>query len=169
MLLAQKLLLEDLWPLITIPSHSSNPTNIYHWRRPLMNSHQVWSLTSTPYHMSHDCCHSSIQIASSNSRIFSSVFEPVYHILGLPSFRWSLRVPGNPKKIPFKGGGALEIAILTENWAKIWFSPNFGLRGPNYLRSTFLNYILDDIFRDTPLDHIWHNQRNTQIGPNMAK
>ena len=30
-------------------------------------------------------------------------------------------------------------AILTKNWAKIWFGPNFGLGGPNNLRSMCLN------------------------------
>ena len=32
---------------------------------------------------------------------------------------------------------------------------NFLLEGPIDLRTMCLNYILQDIFRDTPLDHIW--------------
>ena len=56
-----------------------------------------------------------------------------------------------------------------KEWGQNLIIPNFGLGGPNYLRSTRPKYILDNLFMDTPLDHIWHNQPNTQIGPNMAK
>ena len=59
--------------------------------------------------------------------------------------------------------------MLTKNWAKIWFSPNFGHGGPNNLRATSSKYVVDNLFRDTPLNHIWNNQPNTRIGPNMAK
>ena len=42
--------------------------------------------------------------------------------------------------------------------------------GPNDLRATRLNCILQDLFRDTPLDHIWGAQIRAQIcqiWPNM--
>ena len=35
------------------------------------------------------------------------------------------------------------------------FGHNFSLEGPIDLRPTGLNCILQDLFRDTPLDHIW--------------
>ena len=40
--------------------------------------------------------------------------------------------------------------------SKIKFGPYFWLEGPTDTRSTPLNCILQDLFRDTPLDHIWH-------------
>ena len=53
---------------------------------------------------------------------------------------------------------------------KIWFSHNFWLEGPIDLRRTRLNCIMQDLFRDTPLDHIWGAQIRAQIcqiWPNM--
>ena len=41
---------------------------------------------------------------------------------------------------------------------KIWFGHNFQLEDPIDLRPTHLNCILQDLFRDTPLDHDWHAQ-----------
>ena len=38
--------------------------------------------------------------------------------------------------------------------SKIWFGHNFWLEGPIDLRPTRLNSILQDLFRDTVLDHI---------------
>ena len=32
-----------------------------------------------------------------------------------------------------------------------------------------VNVSFNDLFRDTPLDHIWQGQQNTQIQPNAAK
>ena len=40
-------------------------------------------------------------------------------------------------------------------WWKSGFGHNFWLEGPIDLRTTHLNYILQDLFRDTPFDHIW--------------
>ena len=50
------------------------------------------------------------------------------------------------------------------------FVHNFWLEGPIDLRPTRLNCILQDLFRDTPLDHIWGAQIRAQIcqiWPNM--
>ena len=41
---------------------------------------------------------------------------------------------------------------------KIGFGHNFWLEGPIDLRTTRLNYILQDLFRDTPLNQIWSAQ-----------
>ena len=49
------------------------------------------------------------------------------------------------------------------NRPKIWFGHNFWLEGPIDLRPTRLNCILQDLFRDTPLDHIWRTEIRTQI------
>ena len=38
------------------------------------------------------------------------------------------------------------------------FGHNFWLEGPIGLRSMRLNGILQDLLRDTPLDHIWRTQ-----------
>ena len=44
-------------------------------------------------------------------------------------------------------------------WAKLGCMPNFKfINGPIDLRTTRLNYILQDLFRDTPLDQIWSAQ-----------
>ena len=42
--------------------------------------------------------------------------------------------------------------------AKMRFGHNFWLEGPIYLRPTRQNCILQDLFRDTRLDHIWRTQ-----------
>ena len=50
------------------------------------------------------------------------------------------------------------------------FGHNFWLGGPIDARSTRLNCILQDLSRDTPLDHIWRTQIRSQIcqiWPNM--
>ena len=50
------------------------------------------------------------------------------------------------------------------------FGHNFWLGAPVDTRSTHLNCILQDLFRDTPLDHIWGAQIHAQIcqiWPNM--
>ena len=44
------------------------------------------------------------------------------------------------------------------NQPKMRFGHNFWLGGPNDKRSMRLNCILQDLFRDTPLDHIWRAQ-----------
>ena len=51
------------------------------------------------------------------------------------------------------------------NWPKIWFGCNFWLGGPIDARSTRLklNCILQDLSRDTPLDHIWRPHIRCQI------
>ena len=46
------------------------------------------------------------------------------------------------------------IIITMGRSAKIWFGHNFWLEGPIDLRTMRLNYILQDLSRDTPLDHI---------------
>ena len=46
------------------------------------------------------------------------------------------------------------------------FGHNFRLGGPIDTRFMRLNCILQDLFRDTPLDHIWHAQIRAQIRPN---
>ena len=46
---------------------------------------------------------------------------------------------------------------------KMIFGHNFWLEGPIDLRPTRLNCILQDLFRDTPLDHILRAQICTQI------
>ena len=54
--------------------------------------------------------------------------------------------------------------------SKMRFGHNFWLEGPIDLRPTRLNCILQDLFRDTPLDHIARAQICTQIcqiWPNM--
>ena len=38
----------------------------------------------------------------------------------------------------------------------------------NYQRPTHLNSILQDLFRDTPFDHIWRAQLRTQIWPSTV-
>ena len=43
------------------------------------------------------------------------------------------------------------------------FGHNFWLGGPIDLRSTRLNCILQDLFRDTPPDHTWRTQIRAQI------
>ena len=45
------------------------------------------------------------------------------------------------------------------------FGHNFRLGGPIDTRLMRLNCILHDLFRDTPLDHIWHAQIRAQIWP----
>ena len=57
-----------------------------------------------------------------------------------------------------------------ENRPKLRFGHNFWLVGPIDLRPMRLNCILLDLFRDTPLDHIWGAQIRAQIcqiWPNM--
>ena len=49
------------------------------------------------------------------------------------------------------------------NYPKMRFDHNFWLEGPIDLRPTRLNCILQDLFRDTPLDHILRAQICTQI------
>ena len=49
------------------------------------------------------------------------------------------------------------------------YGHNFSLGGPIDLESMRLNCILQDLFRDTPLDHVWYAQIRTQIWPNTAK
>ena len=51
--------------------------------------------------------------------------------------------------------------------AKMRFGHNLWLGGPIDTRSMRLNCFLQDIFRDAPLDHIWHTQIRAQIRPNM--
>ena len=56
------------------------------------------------------------------------------------------------------------------NQPKMRFGHNFWLEVPINLRPTRLNCILQDLFRDTPLDHIWRYQIRAQIcqiWPNM--
>ena len=55
------------------------------------------------------------------------------------------------------------IVITTGKSAKIWFGHNFWLKGPIDQRPTRLNCILQDLFKDTPLDHIWCAQICTLI------
>ena len=43
------------------------------------------------------------------------------------------------------------------------FGHNFWLGGPIDTMSMYLNCILQDLFRDTPLDQIWGAQIRTQI------
>ena len=53
---------------------------------------------------------------------------------------------------------------------KMRFGHNFWLEGPIDLRPKRLNCILQDLFRDTPPDHIWRAQicaQMCQIWPNM--
>ena len=54
------------------------------------------------------------------------------------------------------------------NQPKIRFGHNFWLGGPIDTRSIRLNCILQDLFRDTPLDHNWHTQISAQIRPNTV-
>ena len=51
---------------------------------------------------------------------------------------------------------------------KIKFGPYFWLEGPIDTRSMRLNCILQDLFRDTPLDHIWCAQVRAHIQPNTV-
>ena len=77
-----------------------------------------------------------------------------------PSRRW--------KDIEDKGSPLLKSGPW--NQPKIWFGHNFWLEGPINLRRTRLNCILQDLFRDIPLDHIACAQictRICQIWPNM--
>ena len=55
------------------------------------------------------------------------------------------------------------IGMKWGNQSKIGFGHNFWLEGPIDLRPTRLNCILQDLFRDTPLDLIWRAQICTQI------
>ena len=57
-------------------------------------------------------------------------------------------------------------------WPKMRFGHNFWLEGPIDLRPMRLNCILQDLFRDNPLDHIWRAHicaQICQIWPNMPK
>ena len=45
--------------------------------------------------------------------------------------------------------GQLLVSLQWGNQPKIWFGHNFWLEGPIDLRTTRLNYILQDLFRDT--------------------
>ena len=65
-----------------------------------------------------------------------------------PSRRW--------KDIEDKGSPLLKSGPW--NQPKIWFGHNFWLEGPLDLNTTRLNCILQDLFRGTPLDHIWRSQ-----------
>ena len=59
-----------------------------------------------------------------------------------------------------------EVLLCNYNGAirpKMRFGQNFWLEGPIDLRPTRLNCILQDLFRDTPLDHNWRAQIRTQI------
>ena len=47
--------------------------------------------------------------------------------------------------------------------AQNWIGHNFWLDGPIDLRTTRLNFFLQDLFRDTPLDQIWRAQIRAQI------
>ena len=47
--------------------------------------------------------------------------------------------------------------------AQNWIGHNFWLDGPIDLRTTRLNFFLQDLFRDTPLDHIWNAKICAQI------
>ena len=55
------------------------------------------------------------------------------------------------------------------NWEKMRFDCNFWLGGPIDTRSMCLNCILQDLFRDTPLDHIWRAQIRPKIQSNTSK
>ena len=48
------------------------------------------------------------------------------------------------------------------------FGHNFWLGGPIDTRSIRLNCILQDLFRDYPIDHNWHAQIRAQIRPNTV-
>ena len=70
---------------------------------------------------------------------------------------------------------AIDFIMIVQCWGQLLFAqlvPKISyllLGGPNYLRSTCLSYILDDLLRDFPLKQIWRKQPNSQIGKNMAK
>ena len=58
---------------------------------------------------------------------------------------------------------------LRLNWEKMRFDCNFWLGGPIDTRSMCLNCILQDLFRDIPLDHIWRAQIRLKIQSNTSK
>ena len=86
-----------------------------------------------------------------------------------------LRLDEPPEKIqPYRPINGIVQAIssftLKLQWGnrpKNWLGHNFWLEGPIDLRPTRPNCILQDIFRDTPLDHSCRAWICGQIWPNM--
>ena len=81
---------------------------------------------------------------------------------------WDLVPRMSRKRTPYFWG--FTFLLQWGNWAKNRFGHNFWLGGPIHIRSTRLNCIWQDLFRDIPLDHIWRAQIRAQIcqiWPNM--